>query len=287
MSTELTGCRELTSSFNFTQTERGITATRVFIYQPADTNGPKCSLPTIGDKFVNPLTMAGSVPLETPNLLCRTREHTLLNADKKTYQFVCTYTNEPCDIAQFIQEGDNPQPSDVANLPVTMEYSGEFVNVRPPTISDSMWYWKSIGDSELGRVLDPISFKVINLTLRVKRWLTDTNYDYFMGVSQETIGHVNDAPLPTRPFGSSTGKGMYLYESVSTDMYYNHEDKKIWQAELIFKYRNPDGGTEDGWQKILSRKGEWDIPVRRGSPAYPNIYPEADFSFLFVNQADA
>ena len=266
------GLRELTSSFEVERTERGITATKVYVYQPGDDHS--ADLPNVGDLFEYPINWIGGTVSAT-GLFCRSRKETIVNSDLNTVQFTCTYTNEPCDKTQFIPLSEDPQPSDFKNLPMTMEYSSEFVNVKPTDINSSLWKWKDNNT----KVIDPIPFRVTNLTLRVKRWVPDEFYQIFMDNCLLMEGSVNLNPLPTPAIG---GSGSWLFNSVNTEMYRNFDDNKMWQAELIFTYRDPDQTQVNGWNKILRRDGSWQIPVRTDTGDY--MYQTNDFTYLFGNK---
>jgi len=273
MINDVQGLREVTGSYVRTKTERGITATRVFVFDESDINHT-ASLPEVGDIFENPLT-ADEEPMD--GLICRSVEETAVNSDQRVIQFTVQYSNEPCDITQFIPDEENPMPDDATNLPISMEYSCEFVNIRPATEADSQWQWTDSGDS----VLDPISFRVTNLTMRVKRWISDTYYNIFMDNCRVMQGTVNIAEMPVGPAG---GIGCWLFTNVTTEMFRNHKDQKIWQAELIFVYRDPDGTNVNGWNKILRNDGTWQVPKRKGISPDQNMYNTTNFTWLFGNE---
>lgn len=282
MPTTLEGLRELTSSFTMSRNERGQTAQRVFVYEQGDTTHT-ADLPDVGDEFDYPFDINIGFNSEG-GLLCRSVEVSAVNADQTVLQFTCNYSNEPCDRAQFTPNDGGDQPtSDPSDLPVTMEYAGEFVLVQPNSLNDSQWLWK---DNHEG-VIDPICFKVNQVTMRLQRFVPNDAIDTFHINCRRSSGHVN------KEFGDFTlpgggGKGCWLFGSATTEMFRNHNDEKMWRAELLFTYRDPDGLDVDGWNKILRRDGTWQIPVKKGTETYPTggdpIYSYIDFQYLFNDQ---
>jgi hypothetical protein len=211
-------------------------------------------------------------------LICRSREETVINADKRIVQYVCRYTNDPCDVSQFIPPGNQPLPVDLSGLPYTLEYSSEFVNIKPTSTASTMWEWTDNSQP----VLDPISWRVINLTLRIKRYISDIAYNTFNYNCSQLEGKVNQwATFSTLGFG---GIGCWLFTSATTEMLRNHNDQVMWQGELIFVFRDPDRTNVDGWQKILRQDGTWQKPRLRGISPDENMYSIGDFDYLFNDQ---
>lgn len=267
-----TGVRELTTSYSREFTERGITGQRVFLYDPSDTTHDE-EVPDIGDVFVPQVVLDEET---LTGLVCRARTESCVNADKRIVQWTCNYTNEPFDPAQFQSTEEEPLPSDLTNLPMNLEYSSEFVNIRPNDSTSTIWQWEDNSTP----VSDPITFKVTNVTLRIKRWVRDEYFKIFNDNVKSLTSTVNMGADPFPVIGG--GIGTWLFSSASTDFYRDYRDIKIWQAELIFTYRDPDGTNLNGWNKILRNDGTWQIPKNKNDGSY--MYAQGDFNFLFGNE---
>lgn len=251
-------------------TERGVTAQRIFVYDPADTTHDE-EVPDIGDVFLARLVLDEET---MTGLVCRSRSESCVNADKRIVQWTCNYSNEPCDMSAF--QPDDELPSDLANLPMTLEYSGEFVNIRPANDASTVWVWE---DQPTVKVTDPISFKVVNITLRIKRWVKDINFNIFNENIRHCTSTVNNVASPFPIMGG--GIGCWLFSSATSEFYRDHNDAKIWQAELLFTYRDPDGTDANGWNKILRSDGDWAVPMKSSDSSY--MYTQSTFGVLFGN----
>ena len=279
------GYKELTSGFEVSMDERGITATQVFIYDPTDQESDS-KLPKIGDSLEISSNLSipgdlGAFPAETVYVTCRRIDFKLLSGHQLKYQWTLQYSNEPIDSVGLEYSG-NSQNTNFSNLPINYEYSGEY-NLVTPKAEDEVWEFLSDGVS----VKQPLPIRVGTSTLRVNRIVSDGNYDAFQRYCQEILGCVNSGGSDGSPF--SMNLGCWLFTGVSTEGYRDFQDSKKWRAELNFSFKDPDGEGEDGWQKILRTDSnlKWDVPYNTDPKVIENnsrLYPYADFGPLLTGQ---
>lgn len=273
-----TGLKVLASGFEYSDSERGITATVRYIYDQADTVGNE-TLPNIGDLYSTPSWLVGGgVPGFRPEYLylrCKQRTFTTFGDTIDKGVWTCVYNNEPTD--QYIY--NNGPTTDPKLLPYSLEFSGEYVNIEPPTEGND-WVWR--GNEE--PVDSPLAFRVPNISLRIWRYLPENNMDSWSAVCKNRIGKVN-AGGGEFPVGG--GAGCWLFSSVTTEPFnYNLEvatggHAENWhRVDMIFLFRDPDGTDYDGWQKLLRPKdGVWDTPV--SGPSLTKLYQYGNFLSLF------
>jgi len=281
------GVKESTGGFEYTEVERGITATRVFTYDPNSTVDEDVDVPNMGETFEFPIVPPnyGSYAQNYTHMICVSRSVKPLAGHPYKFEWSCSYTNEPIDPVAFWAGGELPTPTDVADLPKTVEFGGEIVNINPVNAPGSAgWLW----DSDDTTVVQPLPSKVNKTTLRITRYVVDSNFTIFQGNVKSLTARVNSAPAP---FGTVIGGGMecWLFEGATTEVLYNCYNQKLWRAELQFTYRNPDHGDVtdnlevEGWNKILRLDGKWDVPymtVPRPDGS-DTLYVDGDFSALF------
>lgn len=259
--------RELTEGFELNQDEKGITATRIFLWNVGEPSPSEAvQLPVIGEQLNLDLSNIGDVmPL---NVYCRNRAFRFIAGDINTYQVVCTYSNEPIDGNAFADTGGVSQ--DPASIPQNVEYTGEYQVFEPPEdTSLNKWQWLGSTDS----VDVPVYFRVRTSNIRYHRIIPQSSYAAFQSDSRFKIGTVNASEF------EGYGPGCLLYTGYSSEKYFNHEDKISWRVELTFSYRDPDGLNVDGWQKILRKTGKWDIPENKDTSEF--MYEVEDFNILF------
>lgn len=248
------GVTEYAAGFEFMETERGVTVTRIYHFDPDSTvDGP--DLPKPGETFDASDYNATFVPtpFDGTALYCRTRSCKSLGGHPDKIEWTVTYTNEPVDVNVFF-EPDNTAP-DVDELPQTVEYSGEMTLINP--INDPVaarWKWKS----DLSSVAQPIPKRVNTSTIRIVRYVSDEDYSNFTYAVKYLSGKLNDNTF----LGSDIGNLLFI--GCSTEYFRNVLNTKWWRAELEFLYRSPDSSTDDGWQKILRLTGAWDTPLMNG-----------------------
>lgn len=272
-----TGVMELTSAFSYSETERGVVATRVFVYDPDDINGGNAEVPMVGDDFgpipLNISSGAVDFHLYADNLICRSRTWRSLGGHPDKGEWVCEYSNEPTDRSVFRTSGDT-SPTDVSDLPTNIQYSGEFASINPVQGQQtSTWTWLSDSTS----VLQAIHFRVNSSTVRFTRYVDNSNYASFAGEVRKLSGKVN---TNDSPFGSAIGGGprCWLFVGATAEIFRNQDDEKFWRVDLEFVYRDPDGLSYDGWDKILRLDGVWDVPIKSGGGT---LYEGASFDTLF------
>ena len=269
------GLSEFAAGFEYTKTERGISCTRVFHYTPASGGPTGATLPKLGDSFTPPAAVASVLGLTTlSTLICRSRSIRCLAGDSTRFEYKVTYSNEPVDTGVF--SGTGTPPVNVNDLPKTVEFSGEYVTIEPSTSSG--WKW-----SDDKAVLQPLSFRVNESTLRIVRYVPDFKMQNFQIAIRSLVGKVN---ANDDPFGSRVGgkKRCWLFTGATAEMFYNGDDVKFWKAELEFIYRNPDYSNTEGWNKLLRFDGMWDVPLNPNpiDPAQNKLYVDGDFSPLFI-----
>ena len=272
------GITEYTAGFQYAESERGITCTRIFHYDPDSTkDGP--DLPAPGDSFESPENLMSGLnpaPIQNlDNLICRQRTMNPWSGHPDKFQWDVTYTNEPVDPSVFTEKGTDPTATDVTKLPKSIEFGGEFTTITP--VKKSGWKW----DSDNTAVVQPLPFRVNTSTLRITRYVSENKYNAFQKNVQNLAGRVNHAD---NPFGKSIGGGLgcWLFTGVTAEYFRNVNDTAWWRAELIFVYRNPDNTNNQGWNTILRLDGKWDYPTNP-HPSGPDdgLYLTGDFSGLF------
>jgi hypothetical protein len=280
------GVTEYAGGFEFVETERAISATRVFHLDP-DSSDTNVDIPRPGQEIEFPQQLTSVItPLpSTAGIICRQRSTKPLAGHPEKYEIVVTYSNEPIDGSVYNIAGEETPSTDVADLPMTLEYSGEYNNIDP-TDSTSPWTWSNGGST----VTQPIGFRVNSSVLRIVRYIPDGTYTTFMGGVKACAGKVNSRANPfTEAIGG--GRASWLFEGATTEVFYNSQNQKFWRAELQFSYRDPDGtdnNTDDdtlgnGWQKIMKLSGEWDIPMKADGT---RLYALVDFEQLLTGAQD-
>jgi hypothetical protein len=174
------GITEYAAGFKFSQSERGLTATRVYQYDPDSVIDQGIDVPVPGDVFICPAQLmspliAVAFPI-TPGtgdkingLICRSRDWATLGGHPGKYFWEVTYSSEITDPSIFdnISPLVPPKPE---NLPMTIEYSGQFVNINPAT-GNTDWVWSGTSDP----VEQPIPFRVNMSTIRFTRYVANEN----------------------------------------------------------------------------------------------------------------
>ena len=282
----ISGLSEYAAGFQYTDNERGITVTRVFHYDPVASYN-NTDLPKPGDEFTFPfsgssdLSLLGYMPKSSNKIICRERTMNPLAGDQRAYQWTVTYNNEPVDPTVFNLPSDSTSPgTSPSQLPISLEYSGEFMLTNPPaekgTNPNWKWKWTNVSPPN-NEVTVPIPKRVNTSTLRIVRYVKDTDYNIFQGQVRSCTGKVNSNADPFKGVGG--GIECWLFVGVSTEYFRNSNDVRWWRAELEFNYRNPDGTDSKGWNKLLRQDGIWDIPVA-GSSTY--IYESTNFDVLWT-----
>jgi hypothetical protein len=173
-------------------------------------------------------------------LICRERTWRALAGDPKVVEWTVSYSNDPVDTNIFDTSVDDYTPPDIQDVPMTLEFSGESVNINPVNAPGSAgWTWESSGAT----VVQPIPFKVNSSNLKIGPiYISLLNYDNFMYASRYLAGRLNDTENPFEfAVGSSGGGiGSWLYHGASTEPVRNYVSDKWWRVELNFLYRNPD-----------------------------------------------
>lgn len=266
------GHKEQVEGFTFNQDAKGLSAQRVYFYSTEQAEWSD-EIPQIGDSFPATFEIGDNLQ-QTSNLICVKREVSFVASDVRVTKWICTYSNEPSDLAQYTAN-DNAPPSDTDNLPVNIDYSAEYVLYNPPQdatgLASSKWVWN---DDQTTKILEPIPFAVRQATKKIQGVVLDADYQAMINTVQSKIGQVNSAGDYFKE------KGCWLFAGLATEMYRNFVDKKAWKAELTFIYRDPDGTKTDGWQKILSRDGGgvWKIPYNTSTTKM--MYTETDLDSL-------
>lgn len=275
--------REIASGWRLEQDEKGVTGTRVFIYDPDDVSlGAKKDLPNIGDNmFLGvPISTIGSTTAPT-EVLCRKRSFEFLGGDSRKWQWTCLYSNEPTDPAQYDDGTGATPPTDANLLPIRIDYAGEFQMWNPPTDANGLANTKWVWDGTTDKVLQPIPYRVRSNNMSITRIIAGGNYVAWMQMANQKLGHVNsDDYITLTSSGGGRGIACWLFTNISTEMYRNHFDKKAWSVTMTFTYRDPNGSNLDGWNMILSKEGDWKMPYNNSTSS--RIYPETEFKPLFT-----
>ena len=269
---------EYAAGFQYSESEKGITCTRVYHYDPDGTDSG-VTLPEAGDTFTAPSNMAsGSLPMplkDLDGLICRQRTITPLAGHPGKFEWQLVYTNEPVDESVFTESGTTPTTTAVADLPKSIEFGGEFTTITPK--ADDGWKW----DSDNSTVIQPLPFRVNTSTLRIVRYVSKAAYATFQTNVRNLTGHVNHAD---NPFGTDIGGGLgcWLFTGATAEYFRNAYDEAWWRVEMIFVYRNPDQSNVQGWNTILRLDGKWDYPINPNpSGADDGLYLTGDFAGLF------
>jgi len=268
-----TGVRELTTGFNLIQDEKGITATRVYVYDTDDVDSNE-DVPKIGDELYFPfgaVPVSYALPPQYEKIYCRRVEFGSLEGHPDKFSWTCTYSNEPVDDVAVYNSDETPVATPWEDLPINFEFGGEYTLITPKD-DNTDWIW-----TDLTAVEQPIPFRVGLSTLRVSRVVLDTNYPLFQTNCGKALGKVNIGGPTGSPF--STNYGCWLFTGVNTEIYRDYNNNKKWRAELTFQFRDPDNLQIEGWNKLLKLSGVWDVPYN--TVLSRKLYPMADFTGLF------
>lgn len=269
-----TGITEYAAGFEYVETERAISITRVFHLDPNGIGDEV--IPRPGDEIEFPSafeTVLGDYLSTKAGIVCRQRSTKPLAGHPNKYEIIVTYSNEPVDYTVFATAGGEGPTTDIGDLPITLEYSGEFNTLTPESAEG--WTWTTGG----GAVAQPLGYRVNSSVLRFTRYVNGNVYDSFQTAVKNASGKVNSDANPfTTALGG--GKGCWLFVGSTTEMFYNAQNVKFWRAELEFLYRNPDDTDEEGWQKIMRLDGVWDIPKK---PDDSKLYETTSFESLLTN----
>ena len=261
------GLREIVDGYKVSRNERGISATRVFVNDPDDSEHTG-TLPVIGDLFIDSLSSEVEESISYAHTFCRSIDKEAVDNDSRKQKYVCSYSNEPCDTSQFTGE------TDMQNLPMSMEFSGEFSTITPDAAQLGDWLWLSDDTS----VTQAIPFRVQTINLKVTKIISGDKISSYTQKIQDNLGTVNTGdgvgglPVPGGP-------GCWLFLTATSEPFFNHFDVQQHKFELIFSFRDPDATSEDGWNKLLrSDDGKWDIPMDWNDE---KIYLSGHFEDLF------
>lgn len=277
------GFTEYAAGWEYVENERGVTCTRVFHYDPDSTVDVGVEPPAVGDAYTFPPVIASGFPITgvgptVSGLVCRSTSYRALAGDIRKFEYNCSYNNEPVDKGLFIDptKPGSYVPSNPTEIPLSIEYSGEFTNLNPDS-SSYEWQWKDNSND----VKQPIASRVNQFTYRFTRYIGNNtspySYQNFQINCQGGLGHVNDA---ADPFGlGGCGIGCLLFVGCNSEVFRDSYDTKWWRVELEFIYRNPDALDTQGWQKVMRLDGSWQIPIKK-SDSKP-LYKYANFQALF------
>jgi hypothetical protein len=276
-----TGITEFAAGFEYVESERSVTCTRVYNYDPDDPDDHGVEVPTPGDDLDGttipiPLKPAG---VQFSGCICRSRSWKAIAGDSRKTRWIVEFNNEPVDINIFNKPEDPYSPLDFTGMPISLEFGGEMVTINPGTNpAASEWTWRSDGTS----VLQPVSKKVKAMTLRISRYVKDgEDFKTFNTNVHSLLGRVNDRD---NPFGENIGggTGCWFFAACPTEILHNYRTDRWWKADMEFGYRDPDYTNLEGWQKILRLDGSWDVPLNKAG-AY--MYLTGDFSKLWNNSS--
>ena len=280
-----TGITEFAAGFAYGEEERGISATQVYIYDPDDSVDHNVDFPVLGSKLIWPLTYQlpfTNFDSASCGLICRKRSIEAIEGDERKIKVICSFSNEPVDEAVFYNPSEDKLNTSTDNLPINLEYSGEFKTINPNSTQTNPWKWAS--DST--PVNQAIAIKVNTSTIRLQRYVNDDFYSIFTANVEYCAGRVNG--VADSPSILAGGIGSWLFTGCTTEMFRNGYDEKYWRAELMFTKRNPDGDDENGWNKLLrtdntSSNGIWDEPKNPNpiEASWPYIYLPCNFLSLF------
>lgn len=270
---------ELASGFRVKFNERGINATRVFITSSSNAEGSvaptfTATIPVIGENFVMPVGVADFGELITSSkLFCRDIDIAVFADDSTKLQYTCTYSNEPTDSGQY--EGGGAPSTDPVNLPLSLDYTSEFVLWNPPQdeqgLSQSNWVW----NGTTNKIIEPIAFGVRTTAMKIQRVILGTDY-----VGQATKWIDYTGKVNSNESGQFTGEGCWMFVGAQTENFNNYLDNPAFKAELTFVFRDVDGTNVDGWNKILTKSGGWNIPYN--TVTQQKIYQSANFDDLLT-----
>lgn len=271
------GFSENCAAFEYSGTERGISVTRVFQYDPDSIIEKNDKLPIIGEALSagNPNTALIPSGIDYTLLTCRQISSKALAGYYNKVEYTCNYTNEPVDKAIFIKQAVTYAPTPIDELPVTIEYGGEYLTINPQlSVNSSEWQWESDGLP----ILQIIGKKVNSSVIKFTRYVRQDKFQHFNDSVKYLTGLLNKY---NDPFGTviKGGSGCFMFDGASTEMFRNYYNEIWWKAELTFLSRDPDGLNVDGWQKTLRLDGFFDIAVKNSDGTY--MYEEGDFSALF------
>jgi len=274
------GYTEYAAGWSYDESERGVTVNRVIHWDSDSPVDIGVELPNPGDVLseedVNTY-LAVPPGADFSGLYCRTRHWQCLAGCPKVIEWTIGYSNEPVDQNVFTKLGEDYTPSDINFLPITIEYGGESVNINPSSSGSSGWTWESDGTI----INQALPFKVNTSTIRIVRYVRDDFFEDFSWTIHYLAGRLNDTKFP---FGTSIGGGVgcWLFDSAPTEVFRNCYNEKWWRAEIVCKYRSPDGIDVDGWQQVLRINGIFDKPINStaGRIWTPYMYGYGNFAAL-------
>jgi len=292
MGEAILGIREITEPFELDREERGITATRVFFYDPDDTIN-STAVPDIGDKFQWPYQLEYTDPSFPVQLKDATKNHLYcVSVDRRVIaghpqkiEYTCVYSNEQIDTAAFTEA----LSSVASECELRMEVSGDS-NVVTPAEGTMAWKWLS-DKTTLSK--ESIGFRANVQSVRITRYVQNSAYWTFENNVMRLCGSVlKEDNTPWDKGAGSEGKelGSWLFESCRSEKYNNHKGHPTYQCEMIFTRRAPgyvpNGPEYDvGWLKIVRNDLSWDIPQipASGGSTLKFLYKFGEFDYLFVN----
>lgn len=299
MATTILGYRELVERYEEITTERSVAVTRVFFYDKHSATGDDGSpviselIPEIGDgwNYWDEWTGTGAetdrASLNEPSSNCRCRHLEIVsNGSPDCWELIAEYSNEPTSVGQYTSDTPpNPDFESWLNgLPISMQFSGEYVSLNPENrdpsgvVHPSGWKWLS-DDADL---VQGLAYRVPKINLRISATVNDTNYNKLIAENAKTVGKVNIAVEADPDAEGLFAKysGCWIYQGLTSSPYRNDADVRVWDCDLVWEFRapatsdDPSATSQNGWLKLLRRSGEWDIPIYLlGEGNWRYIYP--------------
>lgn len=259
--TETPDVYELTEGWNFNIAGTSATGTRTYLETTEPMSVATIPLPKIGDAWDT------DWPFCTLQAITVSLVNNNENCGKK---YTCNYAS--------VINLQTALPSDVDELPVSVDVGGELVSWTQPEGSNA---WKWVSDDVAVPGSQPLFRKVSTATIRITRVVKD--FQAYMATVMDIVNYVNLEPdLLGFP------EGALLFTGVNLTQFYNKANQKRWKAELNFVARKiigPMGANvyEWGWTQIMrDDTGKWDIPV---GPGGVTLYTETLFKDLFESDA--
>jgi hypothetical protein len=301
--------KEIANGFHYTESESGVTATRVFIdYDDSEENESErtLTLPKIGDPFVctydaiKDKIFQYDIEKIYPTLYCRKVTQKKYSLKVNINIYTVYYTNEITDRGQYFSIDDEQNTKnvvDINTLPFEIESGGQYALITAENNTTlTTWKWEENGNP----VYQGTSKLVLTDSFRITRIISATRFDFLLQEFFDLIGCVNYGALTL--CGKKYAPGTILLTGINISETIDWNGNKKYKLVMLFEIisvlkPNSDVAktyplkakdeltTPDGWCLIINnRTGTWDFPINLNPNygEYPTMYQFKKFDELFI-----